>query len=153
MLQETREILQAENAEQRTIMLMALDAEKLKAVKREITAEMGLGTKPINPEIAKLDARKAELAQNPDVIEYIEIITELKKLRGRTIIPGWSKYRHDSEYRIIELHNGEVVDTDMDGWRKAMHEAGYRPGQTAMVSKGKKAAKEGTIYKNTLNNA
>ncbi len=150
MREETREILEASTSTERAELLLALDADTLKAVKKEIVAEMGLGTKPVDPEIATLQAKIADLEKHETVQEYLTACSELKKKRGRKITPGLPKYGHDEGYEMIQVQDGTILDTREAGWGKSMGELGYSPGQIAMVNKGKRGAKDGQIFKNTI---
>lgn len=152
MLKETREILEAGSAKERAELLLSLEPEVLKAVKKEIVAEMGLGTKPVDPEIATLQAKIADLEKEEVVKEYLEAVASLKKKRGRKITPGLPKYGHDEGYEIIQVQDGSLLDTREPGWGKRMAELEYSPGQIAMVSKGKRGAKDGQVFKNTIVN-
>lgn len=150
MRQETMDVLQAGTSEERAKLILSFDADTLKTVKREIVTEMGLGIKPVDPEVANLQARIAEFEKDQRVMDYLECVTELKKRRGRKITPGLPKYQHDEGYGIVQVQDGTLLDTTMQGWQASMDSLGYSKGQVAMVSKGKRQAKDGQIFKNTI---
>jgi hypothetical protein len=136
--------------EERARFLASLPLEESKELKRDIIKALGLAGKPSDPRLLELQEHAKGLEEIPDVQDYIQTLSEIKKLRGRTIVPGWARYAHDEKFKIIRLEDGTELDTDQKGWRVKMADKGYRPGQVAAVAKEKKAAANGKTIKSTL---
>lgn len=139
--------------EKASAILLSLEVtpEEMATIKAEVTAEIRtISTKAKDPEVLRLEAEIEAFKTNPLVAQFLETMDALKKKRGRKVNPDLPKYRHSADYMVVELQDGELVDTEQKGWTKVMLSKGYSTGQVAMVSKGKRGAQNGEKFPNTL---
>jgi hypothetical protein len=115
----------------------------------QIKAEIRRAEKPVDPEMMKLEAAKAELVKDPAVAEYLNVMAELKAKRVRNVTAD-KKYRHDEKYHNIQLEDNTVLVAEGKGWKDQMQKAGYTTGQLQMILKGQRGFKDGVKYPNTL---
>jgi len=131
-------------------------AQRIEAIKSLSIEDMAVlkaavrqAEKPVDEELLKLEAEKAELQKNPEIAQYLEVLAAIKAKRAR-VITADKKYRHDEKYATIELEDGTMLKAEGKGWKQIMQKAGYTIGQVAMVLKGQRGFKDGAKYPNTL---
>lgn len=121
-------------------LLGNLSPEELAELKVALGVKKARVPKEQSPEYleakAALDAIKAE---NPELIgRYEEAKEKLKGVKGSRTVLATKRYDFDqTTCEVKDRDNGGVVVATygVEGWQKAMREAGFTSGQVAAVSK------------------